>query len=201
MKYPKIGLLLLVLSGCQSTPKQNQVSSTYKERGSVLKNEPMPRPITRNRLTGYELNAAGSARTRNALIERGAIATVRTSRLIDMRYMLDLYEHNSKAKQVSEVLDQRDGSIRDCYTDRIKDVPELKGTLNFAFRYSRRTPGLHFVQRTGGSIRDSLLETCISSELQRIPVTTFVSGRGELRYSFKVVSQKDTVETLEGSAH
>jgi hypothetical protein len=201
MKYPKLGLLLLVLSSCQSTPKQNQVSSNYKERSSVFKNEPMPRPVTRNRLTGYEVNAAGSTRTRNALTDRSAIATVRTSRLIDMRYMLDLFEHNSKAKQVSEVLDQRDSSIRDCYTDRIKAVPELKGTLNFAFKYSRRTPGLHFVQRTGGSIQDPLLETCISSELQRIPITTFVSGRGELRYSFKVVSQKDTVETVESSAH
>ena len=71
---------------------------------SVLKNDPIPRPIARNRYTGVEVNAAGMPRSRSALIERGALATVRTSRLIDMRYMLDLYEHNSKAKLVSEVL-------------------------------------------------------------------------------------------------
>ncbi len=201
MIFPKLGLVLMIMTSCQSAQKQTQASSIYKERSSVLKNDPIPRPITRNRYTGVEVNAAGMPRSRSALIERGALATVRTSRLIDMRYMLDLYEHNSKAKLVSEVLDQRDSSFRDCYTDRIKNIPDLKGTLNFAFRYSRRTPGLHFVQRTGGSIKDPLLETCITGELQRIPVTTLVSGRGELRYSFKVVSQKDTVETLEGTAH
>jgi len=200
MKFPKLGLLLILLTSCQSPQKQSHTSSTYKERGSVQRNDPFPRPVTRNRLTGLEMNSA-SARSRSALIERGAIATVRTSRMIDMRYMLDLYEHNNKAKFVSEVLDQRDSRIRDCYTDRIKAVPKLKGTLNFAFRYSRRTPGFHFVQRTGGSINDPLLETCISGELQRIPVTTLVSGRGELRYSFKVINQKDTVETVGGTAH
>ena len=201
MKFPRLGLFLIILTSCQSTQKQSQTSSIYKDRGSVQKNDPIPRPITRNRLTGVETNAAGMPRARTALIERNALATVKTSRMIDMRYMLDLYEHNSKAKIVSEVLDQSDGSIRDCYTDRIKAIPDLKGTLNFAFKMSRRTPGLHFVQRTGGSIKDPLLETCISGELQRVPVTALVSGRGELRYSFKVVSQKDTVETLESSAH
>jgi hypothetical protein len=198
MKFPRLGLFLLILTSCQSPQKQSQTSASFKERPSVLKNEPIPKPVTRNRLTGIELNNAGRVRT--ALIERNAIATVKTARMIDMRYIVDLYEHNSKAKIVSEVLDQNDSNIRDCYTDRIKEVPELKGTLNFAFRISRRTPGLHFVQRTGGSIKDPLLETCISGELQRVPVTAFVSGRGELRYSFKVVSQKDTVETVIGSA-
>jgi len=201
MKPFQLGLLLVIFSSCQSPQKQSQTSSTIKERSIAQKSEPIPRPITRNRYTGTEVNAAGMARTRGALIERGAIATVRTSRMIDMRYMLDLYEHNNKAKFVSEVLDRQDSSIRDCYTNRIKAVPDLKGTLNFAFRYSRHTPGFHLVQRTGGSIRDSLLEACISAELKRIPVTTLVSGRGELRYSFKILDQKDIVETVGARAH
>lgn len=202
MQYPKFiltAVALLIAAGCATSPKR--LSSPTKERVNASRNEAIPEPVLKNRFTGMNLNTDYATRSRSASVAKGAVANVRTSRLIDMRYKLDMYEHNAKAKQVSDILDMRDTTIRECYSDRVLDTPNLKGTLTFTFRFSRRTPGFHAVQRSGGTIKDSFLESCIAAELQRIPVATFVSGRGELRYSFNVVSQKQSVEILAGEAH
>lgn len=196
-KYIPAALVLLLITSC-ATPTKRQ-SSQSKERGVASRNEAIPRPVLRNRLSGVNLNTERLNRARSASVAKGTVANVRTSRVIDMRYMLDMYEHNNRAKQVSEILDMRDNNIRECYSDRVIDAPGLKGTLTFTFRFSRSTPGFHALQRSGGTIRDVFLESCITAELQRIPVSAFVSGRGELRYSFNVVNEKQSVEVLAGA--
>jgi hypothetical protein len=193
--------VFIALAACASPQKRQQNSSAVRDRfDRPDREEPVPRPLLRNRYTGQPQNEAGMRiRPGQTAQARNVVAVVKTSRLIDMRYMLDLFEHNSKAKVVSEILDKRDSNIRECYSDRVASAPGLKGTITFGFRLSRRTPGLHAIQRTGGSINDAFLESCIAAELQRIPLATYVSGRGELRYSFNVVNERQQVDTVFGT--
>lgn len=181
-------VLLTACASPQKTPVQSAVNR-YGERDDSI-----PRPVVRNRYTGQD--DRDGMRNSNRQVSHGAnmLAVVKTSQLIDMRYMLDLFEHNSKARGVAEILDKRDRDIRECYSERVRADPSLKGTLTFVFRLSRTVPGLHAIQRKGGSINDAQLEACVVNELARIPLVAYVTGRGTLRYKFNVLQKKQTIE-------
>lgn len=112
--------------------------------------------------------------------------TVTFSRQIAMFYKLDLFRHNSHARQISAVLQTYEPNFRRCYTDRLGDDGTLRGDVKFTFLLSKQTGTMAKLKNTGGSMPDPKVAECMYLELGQIQFPVPENMVGELTYTYDV---------------
>lgn len=115
-----------------------------------------------------------------------ARVVITQTRQIGLFYGLNLFKHNAYAQSMMTVLEQEDLKLRECYIDRLARVPELQGTMIFRFILSKQSQGMKSLKRTGGTLTDPKLVSCI---YYRLGALTFPVNRnmiGEVSFKFVV---------------
>lgn len=112
-------------------------------------------------------------------------ATATFTRQIGMFYKVDLFKHNSYAKDVMAALAAFDPNLRACYTNALNRNAEIKGDLVLQVLASSKTGTIRQARKSKGSITDGAMIDCVISELQQIPMPVQENMVGELTFMFE----------------
>jgi len=121
------------------------------------------------------------------------IASYKVSRRIAMFYKVDLKRHNYYSPAVAQRLQAYEQVVRQCYTDRLDSVPNLKGQVTFIFSMSKATGTIDKIAREGGSLKDQAVVQCVKQRIAKINFNPPRDMLGRIQFSFAYEDSQDPV--------
>jgi hypothetical protein len=112
------------------------------------------------------------------------VSTTHVTRKILMIYRLDLMKDNSHSLAVAQVIRADEPQVRNCYARRLNETTDIHGRLALTFNLNKATGRMERVTRTGGSLKDERLVTCVTSRLTQLSFNVPHDMSGKLDYLF-----------------
>ena len=111
-----------------------------------------------------------------------AIAAYSYIRQVAMYYAVDLKSVNEFARDVSQTIKDNDALLRQCYSNRLDETPNLKGNIVYEIHLYRNYPVR--VAKIGGSISDKRLESCLTNKMKSLAFNPQKNMGGTVTYQF-----------------
>jgi hypothetical protein len=187
--FSKLTLILLMFSlqNCATSSRKKTVKKSSSKKTVVHKVDTskgeagfnVQKTMTTVQVPGEESTTDGEV----------ILARYQATRFIKMLYKVDLRKNNGYARMVAEPITANEEKLRNCYSNRLDYEPKLKGELALRFYLDKSSRTMQNITKTGGTINDTRLISCLTGELSKITFKTPHSMPGQLTYLFDVKEQ------------